>query len=193
LDRRFSSVCFGLFAVTTILGIAFAALAFITWYLLRGRDAGPRSSALPAKTKGKTKKNAKTATRDAAIAKARLNKQLDPATAPKTTKKNSRRRSFKGAAINICENSCEASKALAGKRFLVEHAPRLPLEGCDRLDTCVCKYHNYPDRRLDDERRNVYGALSTVGEIGMQASNKRTGMDRRSSSLDSELDRIEVD
>ncbi len=178
--------------MTTILGIAFAAIALIAWYLLRGRDTGSRASSLPAKTKGKRKKNAKTATRDAAIAKARLSKQLDPETAPKTTKKSQRRRSFKGAAINICENSCAASKALAGKRFLVEHAPRLPLEGCDRLDTCVCKYHNYPDRRLDDERRNVYGALSTAGEIGMKASNQRSGMERRS-SLDTELDRIEID
>lgn len=132
-------------------------------------------------------------TKAAAIAKARLNKQLDPANPSKAASKSSRRRSFKGAAINPCENSCGAAKALAGKRFLVEHAPRLPLEGCDRLASCTCKYHNYPDRRQDDERRNVYGALSTVGEIGMKVSNKRSGMDRRSSSLDSELDRIELD
>jgi hypothetical protein len=167
-----------------------ASIALIAWYLLRGHDAGPRSSALPAKSKDKSKSKSKS--KNVAIAKARLNKQLDPATVKPITR-SSRRRSFKGAAINACEHSCEASKALAGKRFLVEHAPRLPLEGCDRLDTCVCKYHNYPDRRQDDGRRNVYGALSTVGEIGMKASNKRSGMDRRSTSLDNELDRIEVD
>jgi len=174
--------------VSGIIGLVVAAIALLAWYLLRGRDAGPRSSALPAKSK----KSTKTATRDTAIAKARLSKQLDPSSVKPVTR-SSRRRSFKGAAINPCENSCAASRALAGKRFLVEHAPRLPLEGCDKLDTCACKYHNYPDRRQDDERRNVYGALSTVGEIGMKSANKRTGMDRRSSSLDNELDRIEVD
>jgi hypothetical protein len=174
--------------VSGIIGLVVAAIALLAWYLLRGRDAGPRASSLPAKSK----KSTKTATRDTAIAKARLSKQLDPSSVKPVTR-SSRRRSFKGAAINPCENSCEASRALAGKRFLVEHAPRLPLEGCDKIDTCACKYHNYPDRRQDDERRNVYGALSTVGEIGMKNANKRTGMDRRSSSLDSELDRIEVD
>jgi hypothetical protein len=172
--------------VTTILGIAVAVIAFIAWYLLRGRHAGSRATALPAKAQGK--RNSK----NVAIAKARLNKQLDPATVKPVTQ-SSRRRSFKGAAINPCENSCEASKALAGQRFLVEQAPRLPLEACDRLATCACRYHKYPDRRQDEERRNVYGALSTVGEIGMKSANKRTGTDRRSSSLDSELDRIEVD
>jgi len=171
--------------VTTILGIAVAVIAFIAWYLLRGRDAGSRASALPTKTKGSSKK--------AAMAKARLNRQLDPKAASKPATKSFRRRSFKGAAISPCEQSCAASQALAGKRFLVEDAPRLPLEGCDKIGTCACKYHNYPDRRQDEERRNVYGALSTVGEIGMKSANKRTGMDRRASSLDSELDRIEVD
>lgn len=175
--------------MTSILGLTALAIALFAWYLLRGRDAGSRASALPAKSKGKNKSNSK----NVAIAKARLNRQLNPASASAVPATRSRRRSFKGAAINPCENSCEASRALASKRFLVEHAPRLPLEGCDRLDTCVCKYHNYPDRRQDDERRNVYGALSTVGEIGMKTSNKRSGLDRRTSSLDNELNRIEVD
>ena len=179
--------------MSTIIGLVVAAIALLAWYLLRGRNAGPRASALPAKNNARSKPSTKATARDAAIAKARLNKQLDPAISPKAATKSSRRRSFKGAAINPCENSCEASKALAGKRFLVEHAPRLPLEGCDRIAGCTCKYHNYPDRRQDEERRNVYGALSTVGEIGMKASNKRSGIDRRSSSLDSELDRIELD
>jgi len=170
-----------------------AVIGLSAWYLLRGRDAGPRASALPAKNQAKRKQSAKTTTTAAAVAKARLNKQLDPVTPAKAASKSSRRRSFKGAAINPCENSCGASKALADKRFLVEQAPRLPLEGCDRIASCTCKYHNYPDRRQDDERRYVYGALSTVGEIGMKVSNKRSGMDRRSSSLDRELDRIELD
>lgn len=174
--------------MSTIIGIIVAAIAVFAWYVLRGRDAGSRASALPAKGK----QSAKIATRDKAIAKARLKKQLDPSSV-KPVSRTPRRRSFKGAAINPCENSCEASRALAGKRFLVEHAPRLPLEGCDKLDTCACKYHNYPDRRQDDERRNVYGALSTIGEIGMKNANKRSGIDRRTSSLDSELDRIELD
>jgi hypothetical protein len=183
LDRRFAHIPCGACTVSTIIGLVVAASALLAWYLLRGRDAGSRASALPVRSKATTTK-----------VKPVTKKQTEKPEAQKLAKpKFPRRRSFKGAAINPGELCCEASRTLAGKRFLVEHVPRLPLERCDRPATCVCKYHNFPDRRQDDERRNVYGSMSTVGKIGMQANNKRSGMDRRATSLDNELDRIEVD
>jgi hypothetical protein len=181
-----------LFFVSTILGLAVAAAAFIAWYVLRGRNAGPRSSSLPKKKHDRAQSAGGKGAPPASSMKPTRQHHAQPARAKAPAKKN-RRRNFKGAAINPCDDACPAAKALASRRYLVEEAPRLPLEGCDRIATCECKYHNYPDRRHDDERRNVYGSLSTVGEIGMKARNKRSGMDRRSSSLDSELDRIEID
>lgn len=166
--------------MSTILALLVAGIAFVAWYVLRGRGAGPRASALP-KHKAKVK------------AAVKANKAAAMLDMPKNEpRKSRRRRSFKGAGINPGPDCCAAATALTSKRFLVEQAPRLPLEGCDRVATCSCKYHNFADRRQDDERRNVYGALSTVGQIGSQGNNKRSGMDRRQ-SLDTDLDRIEVE
>ena len=55
-------------------------------------------------------------------------------------------------------------QALAGKPLLPDEVPRLPVEGCGRLN-CECRYAHYDDRRgYRDDRRSVSTMSSTVYE-----------------------------
>ncbi|MCB1887660.1 MAG: hypothetical protein KDH20_08640 [Rhodocyclaceae bacterium] len=55
--------------------------------------------------------------------------------------------------------SCEAVRALAGKRYLPDEAPRLPLETCDEA-FCSCGFRRHRDRRSHD-RRNAFDPRTT--------------------------------
>ena len=139
-----------------ILGFSIAAAVPVAWYFLRGES--------------EQKNNVSVVKRDLKRTAKPEQKQV--------------RRNYKGASIHPGENCCQAIREFANTRFLVEEAPRLPLERCDRISECLCKYDNYPDRRGGDDRRNVYGSMSTAGEIGMRDANHRSGMDRRASTED---------
>jgi hypothetical protein len=142
--------------VAMILGFSIAAAVPVAWYFLRGESEPKNNVAVPKKILKQTAKPEQ--------------KQV--------------RRNYKGASIHPGENCCQAIREFGNTRFLVEEAPRLPLERCDRIGECLCKYDNYPDRRNGDDRRNVYGSMSTAGEIGMRDANHRSGMDRRASTED---------
>jgi hypothetical protein len=165
-------------AVNTFFGITLIAAAPAAWIYLRSR----RES-----SDGLVDKRARGS---AAIAKARSRKRvlIDENATPGA----SSRRHFKATSIHKSKNCCHSATELHGKRFLLEEVPKLPLETCDRIGECECVYRNHADRRGGDDRRNVYGALSKAGEIGMKGVNKRTGMDRRACS-DDEFDNIEFE
>lgn len=147
-----------------ILGFSIAAAFPVAWYFLRSDTDNDSKVSRP---------------------------RLRVAPKPEVTTK-ARRRNFKGASIQPGDKCCQAAREQANTRYLVEEAPRIPLERCDLIGECVCKYHNHPDRRAGDDRRNLFGSLSTSGEIGSEVSNIRSGMDRRSSS-EEEFEGIEFE
>lgn len=154
----------GRIVVAMFLGFSIAAAVPVAWYFFRSDAATEEKVTRPAKR-----------------------------TASKPTEvRQGRRRNFKGASVYPGEDCCQAVREFGNTRFLVEAAPRLPLEGCDRISECVCKYNNHPDRRSAEDRRNVFGSLSTSGEIGMRSDNKRSGMDRRA-DMGEQLDGIEFE
>jgi hypothetical protein len=70
-------------------------------------------------------------------------------------------RSWKAASVNPGRGACEASRVLAGKRFLLNEIPHLPLTACDAA-RCDCKYAHHNDRRNPEhERRQPETALQT--------------------------------
>jgi hypothetical protein len=142
--------------VAMILGFSIAAAFPVAWYFLRGESEIEKSSP---------------------VSKSNVSK-------PVKQEEKQVRRNYKGASIQPGEKCCQAVREIGDERFLVEAAPRLPLERCDRIGHCLCKYNNYPDRRSDEDRRDLYGSLSTSGEIGMREENHRSGMDRRASTED---------
>ena len=59
---------------------------------------------------------------------------------------------FRGVQINTNgDDCCRAVNALAGKRFLSNNVPMLPLDECDAAE-CRCTYQLFDDRRTDTRR-----------------------------------------
>ncbi|HEX2494976.1 MAG TPA: hypothetical protein VHK24_14490 [Steroidobacter sp.] len=52
---------------------------------------------------------------------------------------------------------CDAARQLGAKRFLVKHAPSLPLAGCTMRNQCQCRYLKHHDRRTDPRRLSDAG------------------------------------
>lgn len=50
---------------------------------------------------------------------------------------------------------CEAARRIAGDRVLVFDAPALPLDDCDRIMDCRCKYKKWADARQDERRSPI--------------------------------------
>jgi hypothetical protein len=86
---------------------------------------------------------------------------------------------WNAVAVVTAAGSCEAARALKGRRFLSAEAPRLPLRDCPSSSACPCVYRKYADRRAgprredektglrrpsDDERRRSRGRRSTDHE-----------------------------
>ena len=59
---------------------------------------------------------------------------------------------FHGIAVEPGDEACEAVRRLAGRRFLSEDAPRLPLDECQCVEGCRCVYRHYSDRRTEVRR-----------------------------------------
>ena len=81
-------------------------------------------------------------------------------TAPsKKAANDSNYESSKYRGVQVTANTgacCEAAKAIAGRRFLSNDIPMLPLTDCDS-NNCQCTYKLYDDRRTDCRRASDVG------------------------------------
>ena len=50
---------------------------------------------------------------------------------------------------------CSKLHSVTDIRYLIDKAPDLPLDGCDRPNVCRCHYVRHPDRRSDNIRRDI--------------------------------------
>ncbi len=64
---------------------------------------------------------------------------------------------FHGIEVIAYDQACEAARMLAGRRFLSEEAPRLPLEQCSKTRDCRCVYRHFRDRRTEARREADLG------------------------------------
>jgi len=85
---------------------------------------------------------------------------------------------FHAVAIKYSENACDAAKAMTGRRFLSNAAPRLPLPECDLLE-CRCKFAHYDDRRAGRDRRSAFAPGGATGTTGSYERERREKTDRR--------------
>lgn len=81
---------------------------------------------------------------------------------------------FHGIAIEPGDEACEAVWRLAGRRFLSDEAPRLPLDECQCVPDCRCVYRHFSDRRTE-VRRDADIGLPNRHVPG----DKRVGLGRR--------------
>ena len=79
------------------------------------------------------------------------------AKSPKGPKSTAQERANVGGDFRAVEISprvlcCEASRRVAGKRYLIGQAPRMPLMGCTMPMACSCMFLKSKDRRDGDRR-----------------------------------------
>jgi hypothetical protein len=77
------------------------------------------------------------------------------------------------------ENACESAKRIAGRRYLVEQAPMIPLRECDVAE-CNCRYREFADRRQETRRLVDVGKepdAYTGPERRVRKDRRKTGRD----------------
>lgn len=60
---------------------------------------------------------------------------------------------FAAVRIKPHQHACNAAFDLSHRTFLVSEAPNLPLNDCDKAESCRCGYVHYDDRRQGRDRR----------------------------------------
>ena len=85
---------------------------------------------------------------------------------------------FHAVSIRYGPGACEAARAMEGRRFLSNAAPKLPLPDCDASE-CRCRFKHHKDRRSGRERRNIWGQGLGGGATGQYPQEQRDGRDRR--------------
>ena len=86
---------------------------------------------------------------------------------------------FHAVSIRFETYACEAAKALEGRRFLADAAPRLPLAECNATE-CKCRFVHHKDRRSGRDRRSPFGSGQSIDmATGKHRIERREGKDRR--------------
>ncbi len=85
---------------------------------------------------------------------------------------------FHAVSIKFPSNACKAARDLAGRRFLSNAAPKLPLPECDVLE-CSCRFMHHKDRRSSQNRRSPFGPSGFGSATGKHETEQRKGEDRR--------------
>ena len=75
---------------------------------------------------------------------------------------------------------CGMAQRLSGRVFLVDEAPKLPLDACNETD-CRCRYVHLEDRRSGEDRRLDLGDFGAF--LPVSRNERRSGRGRRSSDL----------
>jgi hypothetical protein len=90
---------------------------------------------------------------------------------------------YHAVSIKYDSGACEAAKAMEGRRFLSNAAPRLPLPECDVLE-CNCRFTHHKDRRTGKDRRSPFGATGFGGGTGSFEKERRETAGRRQEDED---------
>ena len=90
---------------------------------------------------------------------------------------------YHAVSIRYDSSACEAAKAMDGRRFLSEAAPRLPLPDCDVLE-CNCRFTHHKDRRTGKDRRSPFSAAGYGGGTGSFEKERREKAGRRQEDQD---------
>ena len=86
---------------------------------------------------------------------------------------------YHAVSITFEQHACDAAKAMSGRRFLANAAPRLPLTECNVLE-CRCKFTHHQDRRANKDRRSPFVAAGQgIGATGSHVQERRAQNDRR--------------
>jgi hypothetical protein len=88
--------------------------------------------------------------------------------------------SYHAVSVTSDSHPCAAVQEVFGQRFLSRLAPLFPVAGCDRADSCTCRYEHFEDRRAGRDRRDVWTKKVQVQGFVDDKRAPRTRKDRRS-------------
>ncbi len=77
--------------------------------------------------------------------------------------------------IQPCKNACQAAAQTSQIIFLSSHAPKLPLNACDRIADCGCQFRHFADRRQQEDRREVDYVVPEAIQHRDRRAVRRTG------------------
>jgi len=83
---------------------------------------------------------------------------------------------YRCVAIRPGQEACPTVRNLAGRRFLTQAAPLLPLDDCTAAG-CGCRYDHFADRREHERRRSHALMRGLTPHAGN--TDHRSGRDRR--------------
>lgn len=97
----------------------------------------------------------------------------------KSTESSREKIAYHAVSIMFEQHACDAAKAMSGRRFLANAAPRLPLTECNVLE-CRCVFTHHQDRRAKKERRSPFAAAGQgIDTTGSHVQERRAQKDRR--------------
>lgn len=114
------------------------------------------------------------------VVRVRQNRAIEQA---QSTRKLTETGKFHAVALKYTENACDAAKALTGRRYLSNAAPRLPLPNCD-YPNCSCRFAHFDDRRTGRDRRSPFAPATATGNTGIHEQERRERTDRRKNTDD---------
>jgi hypothetical protein len=77
------------------------------------------------------------------------------------------------------QHACNTAFDMSHRVFLVSEAPKLPLNGCDKTESCRCGYVHYDDRRLGRDRRGESIVMRDAYSKKERRSEERQGRRKR--------------
>lgn len=69
---------------------------------------------------------------------------------------------FRAIQVVPCDEACNAAIRNSKKTFLETELKGFPLEQCDHIAQCMCKFRHLDDRRQSEERRASSALLQSV-------------------------------
>jgi hypothetical protein len=85
---------------------------------------------------------------------------------------------YAAVSVSCGESACCRAEAIAGIRFLIDEAPRLPMPDCT-AETCTCRYFHFRDRRSFLSNRRSGTGLERVPPKALFEQDRRRGPNRR--------------
>lgn len=99
-----------------------------------------------------------------------------PSPNPARVVRNQAPQPYRCVAIRPGQEACPTVRNLAGRRFLAQAAPLLPLDDCTAAG-CGCRYDHFADRREHERRRSHALMRGLTPQAGN--TDHRSGRDRR--------------
>jgi hypothetical protein len=81
------------------------------------------------------------------------------------------------AAVQLlaCVNACDSAHRISKNTYLTTEFQHLPIDDCDRIEDCDCKFNHLDDRRHQEDRRSFSYIFQNVFHAEEHRNMKKRG------------------